>query len=127
MGLLVTSCSKEEGSRSASESSLQDVTSLSEYNDKIADGVSLFFFHATWCPKCAAQRPAVESLVNDASLNRVFFGQVDYEKITEVVSSAKVVGFPTIVLYKNGVEAARFSGQGHSSEKIKGELLGLVE
>lgn len=116
-------CSKDQ--ERAVNSGLQDINSLDEYTTEIADGVSLLFFHATWCPLCAAQRPAIEGLVGDAALSNVFFGQVNYEQITDVVSTAKVQGFPTIVFYKNGAEVARFSGQGHSQDKIKNKLLEL--
>lgn len=126
--LLITSCNKDSSNADlASNSSLKNINSLSEYNTNIADGVSMLFFHATWCPKCAAQRPAIEGLLGDTSLGEVFFGQVDYEKVTDVVQTAKVQGFPTIVFYKDGTEAARFSGQGHSKEKIKDQLLDLME
>lgn len=125
LGLWTVSCNKDQDQ--AINSSLQDIQSLSEFNSQISDGVSLVFFHATWCPKCAAQRPAVEGLVGDATLREVFFGQVDYEKVTDVVQTAKVQGFPTLVFYKNGVETARFSGQGHSKEKIKDKLLELMD
>ena len=122
---LLISCSKDQGQ--AINSGLTDISNLSDYNDRISNGVSLFFFHATWCPICTAQRPAIEALVGDSELNDVFFGQVDYEKITDVTKAAKVVGFPTTVFYKDGVEAARFSGQGHSKEKIKNQLMNLLQ
>lgn len=119
------SCKKENDD--AKNSELIDLTSLSAYNDAINEGVSIIFFHATWCPKCAAQRPAVEGLLKDADLSVVFFGQVDFEKVSEVVTAAGVQGFPTILFIKNGVEQARFVSQGHSAQKIKDKLLELVE
>ena len=123
--LIATACNKDQAA--TINSGLQDIRSLGDYKSSISDGVSLLFFHATWCPKCAAQRPAIEGLVDDSSLAEVVFGQVDYEKVTEVVQMAKVQGFPTIVFYKDGLEAARFSGQGHARDKIKSQLLDLME
>ena len=123
--LVMVACSKDQ--EVATSKVLKDVTSLSEYSVKISNGVSLLFFHATWCPKCSAQRPAIEQAADDASLKGVFFGQVDYEKVTEVVKTAKVVGFPTMVFYKDGAEVARFSGQGHSHDKIKNQLTELLQ
>lgn len=123
-GLFMVSCNKDQ--EIATSTTLQDIASLTEYNAKISTGVSLLFFHATWCPKCSAQRPAIEQVRDDASLKGVFFGQVDYEKVTEVVQTAKVVGFPTMVFYKDGAEVARFSGQGHSHDKIRNQLMELL-
>jgi thioredoxin 1 len=128
---LLVSCEKEQESGKLTENEtapeLSDITNLSAYNQQIATGVSLLFFHATWCSKCAAQRPAIEGLLEDASLKDVFFGQVDYEQIGEVVQAAGVQGFPTIVFYRDGVETSRFAGQGHSKDKIKNKLLELIQ
>lgn len=120
--LTLFSCKKEQ----VINSELTDLTSLSTYNEAIDEGVSIIFFHATWCPKCAAQRPAVEELITDAALSDVFFGQVDYEKVSDVVTAANVQGFPTILFIKNGVEEARFISQGHSADKIRNKLLELI-
>ncbi len=122
LSLTLFSCKKEQ----VIQSELTDITSLSAYNEAIDEGVSIIFFHATWCPKCAAQRPAVEELITDAALSDVFFGQVDFEKVSEVVTAAGVQGFPTILFIKNGVEEARFTSQGHSADKIRNKLLELL-
>ncbi len=130
---MLVSCEKEQESGNQTENEtapapkLTDITNLSGYNQQISAGVSLMFFHATWCSKCAAQRPAIEGLLGDASLKEVFFGQVDYEEIGEVVQAASVQGFPTIVFYRDGVETSRFAGQGHSKDKIKNKLLELLQ
>lgn len=123
--ITLSSCKKENDD--AKNSELIDLTSVSAYNEAINEGVSLIFFHATWCPKCAAQRPAVEQLIGDTELSKVFFGQVDFEKVSEIVNNANVQGFPTILFIKNGVEEARFTSQGHSAQKIKDKLLELVD
>ena len=123
MTLTLFSCKKDQ----VINSELTDLTTLSAYNEAIDERVSIIFFHATWCPKCAAQRPAVEELIGDTELSTVFFGQVDFEKVSEVVTTANVQGFPTILFIKNGVEEARFTSQGHSAQKIKDKLLELVD
>jgi thioredoxin-like negative regulator of GroEL len=68
----------------------------------------------------------VEGLLKDDALKQVFFGQVDFEKVNDVAKAAKVVGFPTIVLFRDGKEEARLNGQGHSAEKIRSMLLELL-
>lgn len=122
--LLLLSCNKDDDNDTI-DTDLRDIISLEEFRDITNDGVSLMFFHATWCSICNNQRPAVEALMADSDLSDVFFGQVDYERVEEVVAFANVQGFPTMIFYKNGVEVERLNGGGHSSGKIKEVLLGL--
>lgn len=116
---------KEDVMDDVNTNTLVDIQSLSEFETEIADGVSLFFFHATWCSICANQRPAVEGLPGEEDLSEVFFGEVDYEQVTEVVSSTGVQGFPTILIFKDGEEQERLAGAGHSLDKLKNILLEL--
>ncbi len=118
--MVLSSCSKDHDTGNGT---LVDITSKSQFESTISSGVSVIFFHATWCPKCKAQRPAVEGLTTESALKDVKFGQVDYEKVTDVVSTYGVFGFPTILIFKNNVEVGRFEGQGNSqktlSDKVK--------
>ena len=120
----ITSCKKED--ISADTGVLSTITSLTAYETEIKSGVSLMFFHATWCPKCAAQRPAVEGLTKDSALSKVKIGQVDYEKVQEIVNKYNVLGFPTILIYKDNVLKHEISGQGHSQEKLTNLLKALL-
>ena len=118
------SCKKED--ISGDTGVLTTITSLAAYETEIKSGVSLMFFHATWCPKCAAQRPAVEGLTKDSALSKVKIGQVDYEKVQEIVNKYNVLGFPTILIYKDNVLKHEISGQGHSQEKLTNLLKALL-
>ena len=120
----IISCKKEDISGDAGV--LTTITSLAAYETEIKSGVSLMFFHATWCPKCAAQRPAVEGLTKDSALSKVKVGQVDYEKVQEIVNKYNVLGFPTILIYKDNVLKHEISGQGHSQEKLTNLLKALL-
>ena len=121
---LIISCKKED--ISGDTGVLTTVTSLTAYESQIKTGVSLMFFHATWCPKCAAQRPAVEGLTKDNALSAVKVGQVDFEKVKEVVSKYNVLGFPTILIYKNNELKHEITGQGHSQEKLTNLIKALL-
>ena len=125
--LFFLSCSDDNSDVNTDDNlkTLVDITSLEEFQTEIEEGISLFFFHATWCSICANQRPAVEALPEDAELNEMFFGEVDYEKVEEVVTATGVQGFPTIVIYKDGEEQNRLTGSGHSLDKLKTILLEL--
>jgi thioredoxin 1 len=117
-------CKKEDVSSDTGV--LNTITSLSAYETEIKSGVSLMFFHATWCPKCAAQRPAVEGLTKDSALSKVKIGQVDFEKVQEIVKKYSVLGFPTILIYKDNVLKHEINGQGHSQEKLASLLKALL-
>ena len=121
---LIISCKKED--ISGDTGVLTTVTSLTAYESQIKTGVSLMFFHATWCPKCAAQRPAVEGLTKDSALSAVKVGQVDFENVKEVVSKYNVLGFPTILIYKNNELKHEITGQGHSQEKLTNLIKALL-
>lgn len=113
---LLISCKKED--ISGDTKVLKTVTSLSEFESEISSGVTLVFYHAVWCTKCAAQRPAVEALTKDDSVKAAAFLQVDYEKVKEVVSKYGVQGFPTIHIYKDNQLKHDLSGQGHTQAEL---------
>jgi len=121
--LVFSSCGKDEDT---SNGTLVNITSKEQFEATISSGVSVMFFHATWCSKCKAQRPAVEGLTTESALRDVKFGQVDYEKLTDVAKEHGVEGFPTILIFKNNVEVGRFENPGHSqqtlSDKVKSVL-----
>jgi thioredoxin 1 len=128
--LSLLSCKKDEVSdnnpNDTTANQLVNINSVTEFDAKVKDGVSLFFFHATWCSICANQRPAVEGLTKDATLSKVFFGQVDFEKNRDTNQKYNITGFPTIIIFKDNVERHRLSGQGHSKEKLAGLLMELL-
>lgn len=123
--LTLISCSKVEDS--SVNATLTTIADEASFDVKVKNGVSLVFFHATWCPKCASQRPAVESLVSNAKSKDVFFGQVDFEKNEKIVDKSNVTGFPTILLMKNGIEKHRFETTGISSSTLEQKLLELLK
>ncbi|MBK9256065.1 MAG: thioredoxin family protein [Saprospiraceae bacterium] len=118
------SCNKED--LNTGPKVLEDISGVADYDAKIQQGVSLMFFHATWCSICASQRPDVEGLVKDPSLSKVTFGQVDFEKNKDTNQKYNITGFPTITIYKDGVEKHRLSGKGHTQEKLTELLKALL-
>lgn len=125
-GLLLAhlvSCNKNE--ITAENSQLHSINSLAEMEEKTNSGVSLVFFHATWCPLCANQRPKIENLVGDTELTAVFLAQVDFEKHEDIVDQYNVFGFPTILILKDGEVKHSLTGSNNSTAKLKELLLGL--
>ena len=122
--LVLSSCTKDS-SKDAENSELVTVNNLQEFDAKINSGVSLVFFHATWCSKCAAQRPEVEALIGDGELSHVFMAQVDFEKNPDIKNKYNVFGFPTILIIKDGDVRHTLTGQNNKKEEIKTLLKAL--
>lgn len=112
--LLFTSCKKN-----ASIEGLQEISSLSQINTEISEGVSLVFFHASWCSICKNQRPAVTQVATDADLANVYFGEVEYDDHPDITSAFNVNAFPIMIIFKDGVEVDRLSGGGNTAAQIK--------
>jgi thioredoxin 1 len=122
--LVLSSCTKDS-SKDAENSELVTVNNLQEFDTKVNSGVSLVFFHATWCSKCAAQRPEVEALIGDGELSHVFMAQVDFEKNPDIKNKYNVFGFPTILIIKDGDVRHTLTGQNNKREEIKTLLKAL--
>ena len=115
--LVVSACTKED-LVDTSSNDIEDVNSLQVFEAKIANGVSIVFFHASWCSVCAEQRPAFEATSAKSEFNTVFFGEVEFEANNDINQPYGITGFPTIAFYKDGVEVARLTGKGHSEADI---------
>lgn len=113
--LSISACKKVE----TSIKEVEDVNGLSSFESKISKGVSLVFYHASWCSICKEQRPAVQETAKNESFSNVFFGQVEFEDNSEINQKYDVNGFPTTVIYQDGVEKERLNGKGHSAEEIQ--------
>lgn len=68
-------------------------------------------FWADWCAPCHAIAPhitqAVEALDGEVRLAKV---EVDEGENMKLAGHYRLRGFPTIILFRNGIEVDRFSG-----------------
>lgn len=124
---LAQSCKDDSPIVDTQANMLTDITSTQQFNQNIETGVSLIFYHASWCTKCKAQRPAVEAVAERAEFSEVFFGEVEYEDFSEIVGDRNIQGFPTVVVYKDNNEEMRFSGQGHTEQQFVDALNKALE
>jgi thioredoxin 1 len=117
---------KKEPLVDSSENEIVDITSIQQMNNAIASGVSMVFFHASWCSKCANQRTAVETVSVSTEFSTIFFGEVEFDDHQDVVAQHNVQGFPTIVFYKNGQEMLRMTGENNTVEQISDKIRELM-
>ena len=87
---------------------------LSEKNfaENIKNGAKLIEFYASWCPYCRE-----EDLVLNA-MDNIWVGKVNSDNNSKLVADYQIMGYPTFLLFKDGVERARFSGY-HTKKEIE--------
>lgn len=81
----------------------------SNFEEKIASGVVLVDFFATWCGPCKLLGPTVEEIgaENDGSYS-VY--KVDIDECEDIAMDFAIMSVPTLIVFKDGVEAARMIG-----------------
>ena len=87
------------------------------YNDIInSSDVVLVEFYASWCPHCQRMMPIVEQ-VRELLEGRATVHQFDIDENQALAGEAGVESIPTFLVYKDGREVWRHSGE------IPGEVL----
>jgi thioredoxin 1 len=79
--------------------------------DKAAGKPLVVYFHADWCPTCRAQKPIVDKLAMDPALRSVTIFVADYDTETALEKTLKVGSQSTFVVFKQGHEVTRSTGQ----------------
>jgi thiol-disulfide isomerase/thioredoxin len=72
---------------------------------------AIVYLHATWCPTCRVQKPIVDHLSADPELKTVTIFIADFDSETKLKKVLKVTQQSTFVVFKNGHEVARSTGQ----------------
>lgn len=72
--------------------------------------IVLIEFFATWCPHCRRMMPIVEE-VKELLDGRAAVYQLDIDQNQEIADDIDVKSVPTFIVYKNGVEQWRNSGE----------------
>lgn len=81
------------------------------YTDLIKSGnVVMVEFFATWCPHCQRMMPVVEQ-VKELIGDRARIAQLDIDENQEAAGEADVQSVPTFIVFKDGKELWRQSGE----------------
>ncbi len=78
----------------------------------------LMDFYADWCGPCRMQGPIFEALAKDYS-DRVEFKKINVDKEGDLAAEKGISVVPTIILEKDGSEAARWMGVTSREDLIK--------
>ncbi len=82
-----------------------------DYNDLISSAkVVLVEFFATWCPHCRRMAPIVEQ-IKELTEGSAEIYQLDIDKNSQLADENEVETVPTFILYVNGDEKWRHSGE----------------
>lgn len=82
-----------------------------EYTELInSTPVVLVEFYATWCPHCRRMMPVIEE-IKELLADKVDVYQFDIDENQEIADFENVRSTPTFIIYKNGKQAWRESGE----------------
>ena len=70
----------------------------------------LIEFYATWCPHCQRMMPVIAELRDDLDGKAEIF-QIEGDDHTELMDKFGVKSYPTFIVYKDGKEVWRDSGE----------------
>ena len=83
--------------------------STNDFNQTIAEGVTLVDFFAEWCGPCKMMAPVVDQLAKEYA-GRAKVAKVDVDHNVEIAMQYRVQGVPTFGIFKNGVMVHRIVG-----------------
>lgn len=66
-------------------------------------------FFASWCGPCQIQSPIVEE-VSEVVAEKAIIGKLNTENAMDVAKQFGIMSIPTIIIFKNGNPAERFTG-----------------
>ena len=72
--------------------------------------VTLVEFYASWCPHCQRMMPYVAQ-IKQLLAGKANVIQYDVDKYPELTNEERVESYPTFIVYKNGEEMWRESGE----------------
>ena len=83
---------------------------------RMQTGEVLIEFYASWCPHCQRMMPIMEN-VKELVGESVAVYQYDIDQYPEAAQAAGVDSIPTFIIYDNGEEKWRYTGE------ISGDML----
>ena len=90
---------------------MSNLTALNEDNfqEKVANGVTLVDFWAEWCGPCRMITPVLEELSGDYE-GKASIAKVNVDEAAGLAQQFGVSSIPTLLVIKDGTEVQRFVG-----------------
>lgn len=83
----------------------------SEFQNEVLNcsGTALVDFSATWCGPCRMLAPVVDELSTEMQGKAKVF-KVDVDKSSDIAQKYKIMGVPTVIIFKNGTAVDKMVG-----------------
>lgn len=91
-----------------------EMYNTANFDEKIAKGVTLVDFSATWCGPCNMLAPVVDKASEEHT--DIKFGKVDIDKDMDIAMRYKIMSVPTLILFKDGEILSKSIGLISASE-----------
>jgi thiol-disulfide isomerase/thioredoxin len=87
-----------------------------QFDQALAAGKpTVVYLHADWCPTCRAQKPILDRLTQEPQFQPVTVFVADFDKETALKKSLRIAQQSTFVVFKQGHEVNRSTGQTQES------------
>ncbi|KRL92241.1 thioredoxin family protein [Limosilactobacillus equigenerosi] len=81
-------------------------STMAELQTTVANGQTILFWTADWCPDCRFIKPAMPEI--EAEYADFKFIQVDRDENIDLAAEMGIMGIPSFVAYRDGEEIGRF-------------------
>jgi thiol-disulfide isomerase/thioredoxin len=90
-----------------------------DFSKKLKGGNWIVLYYADWCGHCQAMKPEWQKVVGKLKdSGKINIADVKSEVIDQLEHKPQIEGFPTIKIYNNGKETAKFEDE-RSADKIE--------
>lgn len=79
------------------------------FDDTVANGVTLVDFWATWCGPCKMLAPTIKELADDYA-DKAQVAKVDVDENPELAEKFGIYSIPTLLIFKDGELKERLIG-----------------
>ncbi len=87
----------------------KEITSKTEFDSTIQNGVTLVDFNAPWCGPCRSQEPILERIADQFD-GRALVAAMNIDNHQMIAMELGIQSIPTLIIFKNNKEIQRFIG-----------------
>lgn len=81
------------------------ISTLEEFENASHSEHAMMVFSTTWCPDCHFLKTYIQDLVEN-NKNWTFY-YIDRDELVDLCIDLEIMGIPSFVAYKNGIEVGR--------------------
>lgn len=93
----------------------------SDFDTKIASGVTLIDFYADWCGPCQAIAPVIDEIASEYD-GKAGVYKVNVDDSQDLAEKFWVMSIPTLLVFKDGELVEKTMGA-----SAKGDITGLID